>query len=403
MTTVAPSRGPRIYLVAGEESGDRLGAALIRALRRARPDIEFAGVGGSHMAGEGVPSLFPLGELAIIGFAAIAKSLPAILRRITQTADAVVAAKPDVLVIIDSPEFTHRVARRVRARAPQIPIVDYVCPSVWAWRPGRAKAMRTYVDRVLALLPFEPEAMTRLGGPPTDFVGHPLGEQVGDLRPQGGPTSRLEGPPLVLALPGSRSGEVRRLAAVFGAALGQAAQSGAFEVVVPTVPRLEAVVGKALANWPVPARIVTDPAEKDAAFRRARAALTKSGTSTLELALAGVPMVAGYKVSPLEALVARALIKVPSVILANLVLGESVVPEFLQDECTPERLAAALRPLLGDTPERRRQVEAFARLDRIMGLGQGAPSDRAAAIILSKLPEFNLEAREKVASAPRTA
>ena len=403
MTAVAPSRGPRIYLVAGEESGDRLGAALIRALRRARPDIEFAGVGGSHMAGEGVPSLFPLGELAIIGFAAIAKSLPAILRRITQTADAVVTAKPDLLVIIDSPEFTHRVARKVRARAPQIPIVDYVCPSVWAWRPGRAKAMRTYVDRVLALLPFEPEAMTRLGGPPTDFVGHPLGEQVGDLRPQGGPTSRLEGPPLVLALPGSRSGEVRRLAAVFGAALGQAAQSGAFEVVVPTVPRLEAVVGKALANWPVPARIVTDPAEKDAAFRRARAALTKSGTSTLELALAGVPMVAGYKVSPLEALVARALIKVPSVILANLVLGESVVPEFLQDECTPERLAAALRPLLGDTPERRRQVEAFARLDRIMGLGQGAPSDRAAAIILSKLPDFNLEAREKVASAPRTA
>lgn len=398
------ARQPRIYLVAGEESGDRLGAALIRALRRARPDIEFAAVGGSHMAAEGVPSLFPLGELAIIGFAAIAKSLPAILKRIAQTVDAVVAAKPDLLVIIDSPEFTHRVARKVRVRAPQIPIVDYVCPSVWAWRPGRAKAMRGYVDRVLALLPFEPEAMVRLGGPPTDFVGHPLGEQVGELRPEGGPATRLEGPPLLLALPGSRSGEVRRLSDVFGAALGRlAATAGPFEVILPTVPRLAEVVREAVKQWPVPARIVTEPAEKHAAFRRARAALTKSGTSTLELALAGVPMVAGYKVSRLEAWVARALIKVPSVILANLVLGANIVPEYLQGDCTPDRLAAALEPLMTDTPERRRQVEAFARLDRIMGLGEGAPSERAAAIVLSKLPEFNLEARENVASAPRTA
>src|SRR3569623_1225358 len=235
----AAARKPHVYLVAGEESGDRLGAALIRALRRARPEIEFSAVGGSHMAAEGVPSLFPLGELAIIGFAAIARSLPAILKRITQTADAVVAARPDLLVIIDSPEFTHRVARKVRARAPRIPIVDYVCPSVWAWRPGRAKAMRAYVDRVLALLPFEPEAMVRLGGPLTDFVGHPLGEQVGELRPETGQASRLEGPPLVLARPGSRSGEVRRLAEVFGAALGQlSATDGPFDVVVPTVPRL---------------------------------------------------------------------------------------------------------------------------------------------------------------------
>jgi len=402
--TAAASRKPHVYLVAGEESGDRLGAALIRALRRAHPDIEFSAVGGSHMAAEGVPSLFPLGELAIIGFAAIAWSLPAILKRIAQTADAVMAAAPDLLVIIDSPEFTHRVARKVRAGAPQIPIVDYVCPSVWAWRPGRARAMRAYVDRVLALLPFEPEAMARLGGPPTDFVGHPLGEQIHELRPDAGPASRLAGAPLLLAMPGSRSGEIRRLAAVFGAALGElAARSGPFEVVVPTVPRLEAVVGEALATWPVPARIVTDPTEKYAAFRRARAALTKSGTSTLELALAGVPMVAAYKVSRLEEWVARALIKVPSVILANLVLGANIVPEYLQGDCTAASLARALAPLLSDTPERRRQVGAFAGLDRIMGLGAGAPSDRAAAIVLANLPELNREAPEKVASAPRTA
>ncbi len=387
MSAAASGHGPHVYLVAGEESGDRLGAALIRALRRERPDIRFSAVGGTHMAEEGVPSLFPLGELAIIGFAAIVKSLPAILRRINEAADAVVAAKPDLLVIIDSPEFTHRVARKVRARAPQIPIVDYVCPSVWAWRSGRARAMRAYVDRVLALLPFEPEAMDRLGGPPTVFVGHPLSEQVRQLRPEGGPASRLEGSPLVLAMPGSRSGEVRRMADVFGVALAQlAAKCGPFEVVVPTVERLEATVREAVARWPVPARLVTRPDEKYAAFRRARAALAKSGTSTLELALAGVPMVTGYKVAGLEAVVARLLIKVPSVILANLVLGRNVVPEFLQADCTAEKLSAALAPLLSDTPQRRAQVEAFGQLDGIMKIGRGSPSERAAAVVLATIP-----------------
>lgn len=386
MNAAASGPAPHVYLVAGEESGDRLGAALIRALRRERPDIRFSAVGGSHMATEGVPSLFPLGELAIIGFAAIVKSLPSILKRINETADAVVAAKPDLLVIIDSPEFTHRVARKVRARAPQIPILDYVCPSVWAWRSGRAKAMRGYVDRVLALLPFEPEAMTRLGGPPTVFVGHPLAEQVDKLRPENGPASRLQGPPMVLAMPGSRSGEIRRMAQVFGTALGQLANTaGRFQVIVPTVERLEATVREAVARWPVPAQVVTAAEDKHAAFRRARAALAKSGTSTLELALAGVPMVTGYKVAGLEAVVARLLIKVPSVILANLVLGRTVVPEFLQEDCTPENLARALVPLVSDTPERRRQAEAFGELDAIMKVGQVSPSERAAAVVLATL------------------
>lgn len=386
MNAAASGHGPHVYLVAGEESGDRLGAALIRALRRERPDIRFSAVGGSHMAEEGVPSLFPLGDLAIIGFAAIVKSLPAILKRINETADAVIAAKPDLLVIIDSPEFTHRVARKVRARAPTIPIIDYVCPSVWAWRPGRAKAMRGYIDRVLALLPFEPAAMARLGGPPTDFVGHPLAEQVGMLRAEGGPAARLEGAPLVLAMPGSRSGEVRHMAAVFGEALGRAAAVvGPFETVVPTIERLETAVREAVARWPVPVRIVTQPEEKYAAFRRARAALVKSGTSTLELALAGVPMATGYKVARLEEWVARLLIKVPSVILANLVLGRNVVPEFLQQDCTAQNLAGALAPLLSDTPERRRQIDAFAELDAIMKVGQAAPSQQAAGVVLATL------------------
>ncbi|HZL30037.1 MAG TPA: lipid-A-disaccharide synthase [Pseudolabrys sp.] len=381
-----------IFIAAGEESGDRLGAPLIAALKRATGGrVRFSGVGGSQMAAQGVPSLFPLGDLAIVGILAIAMSLPKILRRIAETADAVIAANPDVLVIIDSPEFTHRVARRVRARAPDIAIVDYVCPSVWAWRPWRARAMRAYVDRVLALLPFEPAAMQRLHGPPTDFVGHPLGECVDELRPNADEAvRRMSDPPLLLVLPGSRSSEIRRMAPVFGVALTQVAEkAGPIDVVVPAVPRLLGAVEAAVRSWPVSrkltVRIVTDAGEKNAAFRRARAALTKSGTATLELALAGVPMVAAYKVPLPEELVARLLIRTPSFILANLALGENVVPEFLQHFCTPQALADALLPLLTDTPARRRQIEAFARLDRLMDIGGPPPSDRAAALVLQAI------------------
>ena len=376
---------PHVFLVAGEESGDRLGAALISAIReRTQGKAHFSGVGGAHMAAEGVPSLFPLGDLAIVGFSSIPAMLSKILRRIREAADAVIAAKPDVLVIIDSPEFSHRVARRVRERAPNIPIVDYVCPSVWAWRPGRARAMRAYVDHVLALLPFEPKAMNDLGGPPCTFVGHPLSERLVYLRPNELEARlRQADPPLVLVLPGSRTGEIRRMAPVFGSAMARVVeQYGPLEAVVPAVPRLAGAVRAAVAAWPIPARITTDPDEKHEAFRTARAALTKSGTSTLELALAGVPMVAAYKVSLLEEIVGSILIHAPSAILANLVLGKNVVPEFLQRDCTADRLAAALMPLLGDTPDRRKQIEAFSQLDDIMEIEKTTPSAHAASLVL---------------------
>src|ERR1700682_5930766 len=168
-----------IVLVAGEESGDQLGAPLMRALKvRTGGRVRFAGVGGREMAAEGLVSPFPIEELAIIGFATILQRLPLILRRIRDTAALVVATRPDALVIIDSPDFTHRVARRVRAMAPSIPILDYVSPSVWAWRPGRARAMHGYVDHVLAILPCEPRVHQRLGGPPCTYVGHPLLERL---------------------------------------------------------------------------------------------------------------------------------------------------------------------------------------------------------------------------------
>jgi lipid-A-disaccharide synthase len=335
------------------------------------------------MAAQGVPSLFPIDELAIVGLNVVGK-LPLILRRIRQAADAVVAARPDVLVIIDSPDLTHRIARRVRAVSPRIRIVDYVSPSVWAWRPWRARAMRRYVDHVMALLPFEPAAHAALGGPPCTFVGHPLAENVAVLRPdEAEARRRLADPPVVLMLPGSRRGEVRRMLSIFAKAIDHlAVRAGDIEMVVPTLPHLADDIRGAASAWRVRPRIVLDDAQKCAAFRSARAALTKSGTVTLELALSGIPMVAGYKVSAFEAFIGRRMIRVPSVILANLVLGENVVPEFLQDACTPQALADALTPLLRDTAERRRQLEAFARLDAIMQIDHARPSDRAAGIIL---------------------
>jgi lipid-A-disaccharide synthase len=376
---------PHIFLVAGEDSGDRLGAALIAAIKRRHPDARFSGVGGAQMQAQGVASLFPLGDLALIGFASIPARLTTILARIREAADAVIASKPDVLVIIDSPEFTHRVARRVRVRNATIPIVDYVCPSVWAWRPGRARVMRAYVDHVLALLPFEPAAMQRLGGPPTTYVGHPLSERAAELRPNAVEARRrASDPPLLLVLPGSRSGELWHMASIFGEAVAQVADRvGPLEVVVPAVPRLADSVEAAVAAWRVKARVVTDAAGKDAAFRQARAALVKSGTSTLELAVAGVPMIAAYKVSLLEEIVARLTITVDTANLPNLVVGQNVVPELFQRDMTPPRMAEALIELLGDTPARRQQLEAFARFDNIMEIGRAAPSERAASIVLN--------------------
>jgi lipid-A-disaccharide synthase len=380
-------RSLSIHLVAAEESGDALGAALARALvAREGGALKLAGVGGRAMAAAGISSPFLIDDLSIVGLTAIPRRLPMILRRIRETADAIIAAAPDALVIIDSPDFTHRVARRVRARAPMIPIVDYVSPSVWAWRPGRARAMRAYVDCVLAILPFEPAAHARLGGPSCIYVGHPLIERLSELRPNADEALRRSAdPPLVLVLPGSRSSEIRRLLSIFGAAMARvSARIGPMDLVLPTMPHLAAAVRAGVAGWPVTPRIVVEPAEKWAAFRTARAALAASGTVTLELALAGVPTVAAYRLTLVEEVIARLAgisRRLTSVILANLVMGENVVPEFLQRDCVPERIADALTPLFSDTPERLRQIDAFARLDRIMAL-DAAPSAIAAAIVL---------------------
>jgi lipid-A-disaccharide synthase len=380
--------GRRIFLIATEESGDRLGANLMKVLRQRLGDaVRFEGVGGQAMAREGLASLFSIEDLSIMGLAAVVQQLPKILGLIRQTVTAVTEASPDVLVIIDSPDFTHRVARRVRARDPSIPIVDYVSPSVWAWRPGRARAMRAYVDHVLALLPFEPEEYRRLRGPPCSYVGHPLTEQVGSLRPGAEERKRRDdAPPVLLVLPGSRRSEIRHHMAVFGATLDRLQAEGVvFELVLPTMPHLLEAVTEGVKSWKVVPKIVVGEQEKRAAFRIARAALAKSGTVTLELAIAGVPMVTAYRVGAVEAWIMRRAIKVSSVILANLVIGENVVPEYLQENCTPQNLSRAVREVLDDTPQRRRQLGAFAGIDGIMSTGNQPPSVRAADIVLATM------------------
>jgi lipid-A-disaccharide synthase len=385
-------RGPRvgrtIFLIATEESGDRLGAGLMKVLRQRLGDaVQFSGVGGRAMTGEGLVSRFPIEELSIVGLAAVLRQVPKLLRLIGQTAAAVTDAAADILVIIDSPDFTHRVARRVRAHDPSIPIVDYVSPSVWAWRPGRARAMRSYVDHVLALLPFEPEAYRRLNGPPCSYVGHPLIERISQLRPNAHEQTRRDAkPPVLLVLPGSRRSEIGHHLAVFGEALGRLeAQGVSFEPVLPTMPHLENAVREGVTRWATTPRIVMGETEKRAAFRIAHGALAKSGTVTLELALAGVPMVTAYRLGSVEAFILRRAIKVQSVILANLVIGQEVIPEFLQEDCTAEKLAGALADLMADSALRQRQIEAFATLDAIMSTGNVSPSVRAADIVLATM------------------
>ena len=370
-----------IALIAGEPSGDALGAKLIHALREiAGEKVSFIGVGGPRMEEAGLESAFPLSEVAVMGILPVLARLPRIFAHIAWAAEHVIKAAPDGLILIDSPDFTHRVARRVRAKLPSMPVIDYVSPTVWAWRPGRAKRMRAYVDKVLALLPFEPAAHERLGGPKCVYVGHPLIERLGELRPNAQERARRDSkPPVVLALPGSRRAEVARLMPDFGAALGALSHSmGPFDIVLPTLPHLHAQVTALAAHWPAAPRLLISEADKFAAYRTARAALVASGTATLEVALSGVPLIGAYRVSRLEEPL-KHFISVPSILLPNLILEERAIPEFLQHDCQPGPLALAMAGLISDTPERDAQLAALARLDAKMRLPGNEPPSHAAA------------------------
>ncbi|SHN15568.1 lipid-A-disaccharide synthase [Roseibium suaedae] len=384
----------KVAFVVGEDSGDHLGSRLMESLSKALPGrISYCGLGGERMEEQGLRSLFDISDIAVMGLTAVLARLPLIVKRVYQTVDAVIAENPDALVIIDSPDFTHNVAKRVRKRAPHIPIIGYVSPSVWAWRPGRAKKMSVYVDELLAILPFEPDVHRKLGGPRTHYVGHPLIERLDDLRPGKGERPALnEGRKTLLVLPGSRGSEVDRLLKDFGQTIEVLEKSVLdLEILLPAVPRMEARIRAEAANWKIKPEIVTGNQAKHAAFRRAHAALAASGTVSLELAISGVPMAICYRLDwfyrrlkDINRIFPFA--SVSSMVLPNIILGRNVVPEFLDDEVCPEKLVPVLEQLLADTDARKEQVSAFSELDTIMRLPDGrSQSEAAAAVVMDVL------------------
>ena len=378
----------RIGVVAGEESGDLLAADLVAALRtRSGREIELVGVGGRHLRGQGLDPLFDGAEIALMGVTAVLRDLPRLLRRIGTTARAIAAAKPDCLVTVDSPDFSLRVAQKVRAAAPGIPIVHYVCPSVWAWRPGRAPAMKPHVDRILCVLPFEPEALERLGGPQGIYVGHRLATHKGVIEAaaaQGARTGRPAGSPKkLLVLPGSRRGEVKRLAGSFGETLGQLAGRGnAFEVLLPTVPHVAALVEEMTAGWPVRPRILHGEEAKWRAFGEADSAIAASGTVLLELALCGVPTIPCYMTDRVLGPVIKRMIGTWSASLPNLVAGWPLLTECYDEFVRPGWIARETERLWSDTSDRAAQIDGMEVVRERMATDRPA-GELAAETVLS--------------------
>lgn len=378
----------KIAVVAGEESGDLLGADIIRALQRSGHEVELVGVGGHHLQALGLKSLFPSGDIALMGISAVVRDLPRLIRRIGQTARAIAAAQPDCLVTIDSPDFSLRVARKVRGLTPWIPIIHYVCPSVWAWRPGRAPAMKPYVDEILCLLPFEPAELARLGGPPGMFVGHRLATDPGILSAAAAQDRPRDLDPwrekTLLLLPGSRRGEIGKLLDPFAQTVSILSErEHRLKLLLPTVPHVAESVAAAVSAWPLRPHIIVDGEEKYRAFGEADAALIASGTVSLELALAGVPMVSTYKLDPLMRLV-QSRIKVWSALLPNLIADRPLVFEVYNEYVRPPYLARHLEVLFSDASYRAWLGEGFADVRRRMATERPS-GELAAEVVLRRI------------------
>ncbi|MBW3098490.1 lipid-A-disaccharide synthase [Pseudohoeflea coraliihabitans] len=395
---------PRIAIIAGEASGDTLAAGLVNALNaRLDTPAELVGVGGPQLVDAGLSSLFDYTELSLMGFSEVIAKLPRLLARIRQTAQAIIAARPDCLIIVDSPDFTHRVARRVKAQCPDLPVINYVCPTVWAWKPERAARMRSYIDHVLSVLPFEPEVVARLGGPPLTYVGHRLTSVPGltaaheaqqkrraalqeGTGPRGMPASGdKEAAPLTcLLLPGSRRGEITRLAADIGqSAAILAERQSSVRFLLPVATGREELLRTAMAGWTVPVELVEGEAAKWQAFGEADVAIAASGTVLLELALAGVPAVSLYRVDSLSQHFTH-LIKTWSAALPNLIADRVVIHEFFQQMIRPERIARMAEQLARDGLTRRAALADLDLVHRRMQVPR-QPEDRAADIVLELL------------------
>jgi len=387
VTDVA-AKGLHIMLVCGEPSGDALGAQLMASLKTLTPNLGFSGVGGPAMAREGLTSLFPLDATSVMGLREVVPAIPRILRHVKIAVDHAVATRPDVVVVIDSPDFTHRVAQGIRKRAPQIPTVDYVAPQVWASRAYRARKMAAYFDLVLALFPFEVDFFHRFGLKAV-FVGHPVVERAAKV--QGGAALRARlnlsaDTPLLAVLPGSRTSEIRFILPLFRETVARLAKDiPGLVTVLPTVPHVAEKVRAATRDWPTPLTITESEADKYAAFDAANVALAASGTVTAELALAKTPMVVAYKVGGLTFFLSKFLMTVTHITLINILLGRAAVPEFLQAKATPRALADAVVHLLRNEQARTEQTAAMTEFAQALGAEAEAPSLRAARTLLDFL------------------
>ncbi|UJW73611.1 lipid-A-disaccharide synthase [Rhizobium sp. SL42] len=378
----------KIAVIAGEVSGDLLGGDLIAALKaRYGGPIELIGVAGEALEAEGLKSLFDFSELSIMGITQVLAKLPRLIGLISSTADAIVAARPDMLLIIDSPDFTHRVARKVRQKLPGLPVVNYVCPSVWAWKEYRAAAMLSYVDAVLAVLPFEPEVMRRLGGPPTHFVGHRLSSHPDIVKVRNGrmlkqPKTRGD-THTILLLPGSRGSEIASMLPVFGEAMQEfTRRNGPTRFLLPTVGRQELRVREMVAGWSIKPEILIGDTAKWQAFAEADAAIATSGTVILELALAYVPVMSTYKTDWIIKMISHR-IKTWTGALPNLIADYAIVPEYLNEVVRPASMVRWAERLSADTPQRTAMLagydEVWARLNT------ETPAGEAGAEILMQL------------------
>jgi lipid-A-disaccharide synthase len=378
---------PLIYLVAGEPSGDLLGGRLMAALReRTGGKVRFAGIGGESMAAQGLVSRVNLSELAIMGVAEVLPSARRIFRRVAETVADIVAQQPAALVTIDSSGFTWRIAQRLRRQGQTLPLIHYVAPMVWAWRAGRAKRMARWYDHVMALLPFEPPYFTAVGLS-CSYVGHPVVESGAD-RGDGAAFRRRHGiapdAPLLTLLPGSRRGEVSTLLPIFKDAIARlVSRHRGLRIVLPTTAIVAARVAAEVGTWEVPSIVLSGSAEKYDAFAASNAALAASGTVALELAMAKLPAVIAYRINPLTHAYVSRVVKVDYANLINVILKREAVPELLQYDCTPEKLAAAMNILLKDEAAAAAQIAACQEALRVLGYGGVSPSLRAADEVLA--------------------
>ena len=372
----------RVFVIAGEASGDKLGAALMAGLS-GLTDVKFDGVGGPLMAEQGLVSRFPMDELSVMGLAEILPKYRALKARVYQMAQVVLDSKPDVLITIDSPDFCLRVAKLVKAGS-DIRCVHYVAPTVWAWRPKRAAKMARHIDQVLALFPFEPPLM-QAAGMRCDFVGHPV---VTDLIGSPVEAAAWDGDrPLVMLLPGSRRGEIARLLPRFGQAAALIAQAHPdVRFALPTTANVYDAVVAGVAEWDVPVSVLDSDQkdEKRGLFAAADVALAASGTVSLELAANGTPMVISYDMAWLSRTIISRLLLVDTVTLVNLVSDSRVIPEFVGKDCVAAPIAAAVLSVLDDPTA---QHAAMSDTMDKLGRGGDAPGVRAARAVLDGLSD----------------